>query len=254
MHVVMVTREGDSGVVHQTLDSTTEGLSDLSAIRPVSERRNEDGIVSDELNVWMHDATDHAEVAIAGPVTAKNAWRLWRTLEAACAMYSQVTIDLATAAAIDPLVLADLLATRDRLAAHDRALTLVGIVSADPNTADVHTRGGPPRRTQPSPRRRGRAHSVAPTHHPGRGWRADQGRAAVTLKRGVGETPDMRRDGRLVAQVTARLSERYPLLPRDMVEQVVRHYYGSYGLAPIRDFIPILLEREVDDHFGDLVI
>ena len=208
----------------------------------------------EELNVWMHDATDHAHVAIAGSVTDQNAWRLWRTMEAACAMYSRVTVNLATAAAIDPLVLADLLATRDRLAAHGRALTLVGIASADPSTADVHIGGEPPLRTRPAPRRRGRARSVAPNHHRGQGWRAGHERPAVTPKRGASEATDSYRDGRLVAQVTARLSGRYPLLPREMVEQVVRHYYSNYGLAPIRDFIPILLEREVDDHFGDLVM
>lgn len=207
----------------------------------------------DELNVWMHDATDHAEVAIAGPVTDKNAWTLWRTLHAACAMYSRVTINLATAEVIDPLVLADLLATRDRLATHDRTLTLVGIAPADPGTAETHTRGEPPLQPQPPPRRRGSAPPVAPNHHRGQGCRAHDGRAAVSLVRRAGEAPGTHRDGRLVAQVTARLSARYPLLPREMVEQVVRHYYRSYGLAPIRDFIPILLEREVDDHFGDLV-
>lgn len=207
----------------------------------------------DELNVWMHDATDHAEVALAGSVTDKNAWRLWRTLEAACFMYSRVTIDLATAAAIDPLVLADLLAARDHLATQNRALTLVGIASTDPGAAHLPTCGEPPPRTQRSPRRRGRALSVAPKHHRGQGWRAGHERPAVTAKRGAGEATDSSRDGRLVAQVTARLSGRYPLLPREMVEQVVRHYYGSYGLAPVRDFIPILLEREVADHFGDPV-
>ena len=206
----------------------------------------------EELNVWMHDATDHAHVAIAGSVTDQNAWRLWRTMEAACAMYSRVSINLASAEVIDPLVLADLLATRDRLAGEDRALTLVGIAPADPNTADEHTRCDSPPRTQPSPRRRDRSHPVAPNHHRGQG-RAHHERAAVSRKRRAGEAPGTHRDGRLVAQVTARLSGRYPLLPRDMVEQVVRHYYGSYGLAPIRNFIPILLERDVDDHFGDLV-
>src|SRR5512139_1769448 len=138
----------------------------------------------------MHDATDHAELAVAGPVTDKDAWRLWRILEAACAMYSRVTINLATATVVDPLVLADLLAMRDRLAAHNRALTLVGISPADPSTTDGRTRGEPPLRTQPSPRRRGRAQPVAPNHHRGQRCRADHEHAGVTLKRGAIEAPN----------------------------------------------------------------
>ena len=206
----------------------------------------------EELNVWMHDATDHAEVAIAGPVTPENAWRLWRTLEAAFAMYSRVTINLAAAPVVDPLVLADLLEVRDRLTARDRTITLVGIPPAGPNPAHLHPRDDAPRRPAPPRARQDPAQPVAPNHRRGRCGHAGHEHVEVALTRSSGHGRDTDRDRRLVAQVAARLSRRHPLLPREMVEQVVRHHYGSYGSAPIRDFVPILVERAVNDHLDDL--
>ena len=180
------------------------------------------GIVPEELSVWMRDVADGAEVVITGPVISESSWRLWRALEAACAMYAEVTVNLAHAAPIDPTILASLLAMRDELAACDRALTLSGLAPIDQEPSHAPASG---RRTRvPEPR---------------------SPRSARSLSMPGSESPE-------VGQMSARLCERFPFLPEDLVKDAVRHSYRTYQAARVRDFVPLLVEREVGDDLGNL--
>jgi ABC-type transporter Mla MlaB component len=202
----------------------------------------------EEFSVWMHDVADGPEVVIKGPVVPKTAWSLWRTLEAACAMSPAVTVNLAKAAPVDATVLADLLAMRDDLAACDRTLTLSGLRPTDQE----------PSHAAASDRRARRAGTASLRSHDSRPKLRANPRGVVSSgRRPTTEDHDDWRLGRdtsreaeVAAQMTARLHERFPLLPEDVVERAVTHRYRTYGTARIRDFVEILVEREVGDDLG----
>ena len=44
-------------------------------------------------------------------------------------------------------------------------------------------------------------------------------------------------------KVVERISGQFPELDRDTVASVVRGEYGKFDASPIRDFLPILVER-----------
>jgi hypothetical protein len=48
-----------------------------------------------------------------------------------------------------------------------------------------------------------------------------------------------------VEHAAARLSERFPHIPRERIEQLVRERHGEFEGAPVRDFVPVLVEHDV---------
>ncbi|MEN2742498.1 hypothetical protein ABCS02_32380 [Microbacterium sp. X-17] len=46
-----------------------------------------------------------------------------------------------------------------------------------------------------------------------------------------------------LADVVRRLHERFPQLPTERVSDAVMHAYYQFDGAPIRDYIPVLVER-----------
>ena len=48
----------------------------------------------------------------------------------------------------------------------------------------------------------------------------------------------------VIAQLIERLVERFPTVAREVVEDVVDDALAHFGGAPIRDFIPLLVEHE----------
>jgi len=46
-----------------------------------------------------------------------------------------------------------------------------------------------------------------------------------------------------IRQVVGRLSRQFPELPAEDVEQAVYGKYESFTDSPIRDFVPVLVER-----------
>ncbi len=46
-----------------------------------------------------------------------------------------------------------------------------------------------------------------------------------------------------IRQVAARLTRQFPDLPVDEVERAVYGKYGSFDDSPVRDFVPVLVER-----------
>lgn len=198
----------------------------------------------------MHGVDAAAEVVICGSVTAESAWRLWLTLEAASAMYCTVTVNLAHAASIDHTVLADLLAKRDDLAACDRTLALNGLTPSDGELSSAVPSARP---TQPGPVSPCSARPRSVLRQDPDGSPGGPARLPTAAKRnGRPARQDRDVEERLLGGITARLRQRFPLLPQGVVEDAVRHRYGIYGTASIRDFVPILVEREVGDHLGDL--
>ncbi len=46
-----------------------------------------------------------------------------------------------------------------------------------------------------------------------------------------------------VDEVSERLSATFPEIPADIVRGTVQHYHQQFADCPIRDFVPVLVER-----------
>ena len=55
-------------------------------------------------------------------------------------------------------------------------------------------------------------------------------------------------EAQAVALVSIRLRERFPGVSRETIDEVVSGYLREYDGKPIRDFVPILVERQARDH------
>ena len=52
---------------------------------------------------------------------------------------------------------------------------------------------------------------------------------------------------RAVTQVTDRLVSRHPEVPRLMIERVVGEVHATFAASPVREFVPLLVERGAHD-------
>lgn len=48
-----------------------------------------------------------------------------------------------------------------------------------------------------------------------------------------------------VEHAAERLAERYPDVPRDRIDQLVEKHHEEFDGAPVRDFVPVLIEHDV---------
>jgi hypothetical protein len=48
-----------------------------------------------------------------------------------------------------------------------------------------------------------------------------------------------------VEHAASRLAERFPNVPRERIEALVRQRHGVFEGAPVRDFVPVLVEHDV---------
>jgi hypothetical protein len=55
-------------------------------------------------------------------------------------------------------------------------------------------------------------------------------------------------EDRAVAEVAARLRSRFPFVEPSSIDEVITDCHREYDGHPIRDFIPILVERQARDH------
>lgn len=46
-----------------------------------------------------------------------------------------------------------------------------------------------------------------------------------------------------IQQVVERLRESYPTVPTDRVTEVVHHVHARFDGRPVRDFVPLFVER-----------
>jgi hypothetical protein len=46
-----------------------------------------------------------------------------------------------------------------------------------------------------------------------------------------------------IRQVVARLTQQFPELPADDIDRAVNGHYDRFRSSPIRDFVPVLVER-----------
>ncbi|WP_426622995.1 three-helix bundle dimerization domain-containing protein [Leifsonia sp. McL0607] len=64
----------------------------------------------------------------------------------------------------------------------------------------------------------------------------------ITLVAPPGETADHEA---AIDHAVDRLAARFPMVPRDRIVDLVHERHGDYTGAPIRDFIPVLIEHDV---------
>ncbi|MFN0283237.1 MAG: three-helix bundle dimerization domain-containing protein [Kineosporiaceae bacterium] len=53
-------------------------------------------------------------------------------------------------------------------------------------------------------------------------------------------------------RVTAVLSARHPLFAPRTVERLVRRIFAEFADAPVRTFVPVLVQRRADERLRDL--
>ena len=56
---------------------------------------------------------------------------------------------------------------------------------------------------------------------------------------------------RAVAEVAQRLMEAFPAVPADVVQETVRTSHERFAGSPIRDFVPVLVERMTKTALAD---
>jgi len=59
-------------------------------------------------------------------------------------------------------------------------------------------------------------------------------------------------EGRALSQVAERLQASFPDVDSTTINQVVEQFHHTYDGRPIREFIPIMVEREARDHLHHL--
>jgi ABC-type transporter Mla MlaB component len=171
------------------------------------------------LSVDVRDGQSSARVTVTGEVTPRSWATLRRTLEDTAAMYSVITLDLSRVTRLDGAVLPDLAEARRWLRSRDGRLDVVRMPPAGR------------RYSQPPVSFLGLADSVAP---------GDRRSFTGTMKE--------HDEAQAVALVSIRLRERFPGVSRETIDEVVSGYLREYDGKPIRDFVPILVERQARDH------
>ena len=63
--------------------------------------------------------------------------------------------------------------------------------------------------------------------------------------------PDRQAEEKEIARVVDRLTQQFPDLPAEQIEQAVLGKYTSFGGSPIRSFVPVLVERASRKALGD---
>ena len=65
----------------------------------------------------------------------------------------------------------------------------------------------------------------------------------MTAALSVTEVEPSRREEVAIVQVAQRLHERFPSVPEDQIEATVQVHHHRFDGSPIRDFVPIFVER-----------
>ncbi len=55
-------------------------------------------------------------------------------------------------------------------------------------------------------------------------------------------------ENRAITQVADRLHQRFPEVPQNGLAEMIAAAHDQYVGRPIRDYVPVLVEREVVDH------
>jgi hypothetical protein len=58
----------------------------------------------------------------------------------------------------------------------------------------------------------------------------------------------------IINQVTERLTQRYPGVPSDTLTAVVRDVYAQFEGRPVREYVPLLVERFAADELDRLAM
>lgn len=63
---------------------------------------------------------------------------------------------------------------------------------------------------------------------------------------------DKAEEDKAIADVTSRLRDRFPQIEPTTVDHVVSDFHHEYDGRPIRDFVPVLVEREAREHLAGI--
>jgi anti-anti-sigma factor len=177
--------------------------------------------MTDPLMIDVRGSHGTARVTLVGEVVAASAPALARALEAAAAMYSVVTVDCAGVTALQDPGVAVLDLARETLSAREGRLVVEG------------ASGAVGRRLRAS------------------GFLVARSEMTIARTEVLTFTDIMSEDeDRAVAEVADRLQKRFPLHSPDVVRETVAEFHHQYDGSRIRDYIPVLVEREARDRLA----
>lgn len=180
--------------------------------------------MSQPVSVEVRDHLDHAVVTVTGEIEGTSVAMVRRTVDDVCAMYSRMVLDVGGASFPDNLGVREFLRLRERITDRNHSVRIVGMSEAL-------------RRRAPVPA----AAEVA------------QQAAQVPKVNGVlAVETQQTNEAELIARVVERVRRRFPSYGDEAVARVVAECYHQFDGTRIREFIPILVEREVTDHFRTL--
>jgi hypothetical protein len=58
----------------------------------------------------------------------------------------------------------------------------------------------------------------------------------------------------IVEQLVERLAQRYPGLPSETIVEVVRQHHARFDGRPVRDYIPLFVERRAHHQLAQLSV
>lgn len=189
------------------------------------------------VTVEIRDGLDHAVVTVTGELVEAAAALVHRAVEVACAMYSRLVVNVEGVTILDNVGLWELLRVRDAVADRNGSVEIIGL-------------GAAARRRPYVPAQRvnamaatgevlARIDSVLTEDGDAGGRDRPAGNADQAA--GLGD------ESVALEQVAARLHRRFPLAEAAMVDKLVATFNEQYDGRPIRDFVPVLVEREATE-------
>jgi hypothetical protein len=74
----------------------------------------------------------------------------------------------------------------------------------------------------------------------------------MTAMAQAANTPRGASEQAAIRQVTARLVQQFPELSAEEIDRAVTGHYDAFDDSPIRDFVPVLVERAARQQLTDL--
>jgi hypothetical protein len=62
-----------------------------------------------------------------------------------------------------------------------------------------------------------------------------------------------RAEAEALTLAAGRLRERFPTIPPETIDEVLADFHREYDGRPIREFVPLLVERDARDHLSERI-
>ena len=191
--------------------------------------------MTQSLTVEVRGHQDHAVVTISGELVEASVATMRRSVTAVCAMYSRVIVNVEAVTYVDDSGFGELMGIREQVSDRHGHVQLVGMRRAIRRRAVAAAEGG----RQPLVAAVEPAGIPRQRHPP-----SETDELVAEIDRVLGERRATDEEGRALALVLKRLRNRFPAVPETTVAQAVAEACREFDGHPVRDFVPIFVERE----------